>query len=69
MAKEKEVGMPTLIQNMPNVEKGPKRFEVKLQNAPTRIVEAKDQANAWEEYKRVMGLVRSEYVAEITEVA
>lgn len=36
-------------------------WEVSLQYAPTRIVFASDQANAWEVYKNTMGIIASEY--------
>lgn len=35
-------------------------FEVELAGAPTHVVAAVDEANAWVEYKRVLGVLASE---------
>jgi hypothetical protein len=40
-------------------EGGPAKFQVTLEHAATLVVEAKDEAEAWEEYKRQVGIVAS----------
>lgn len=40
-------------------------WKVELQHAPARIVRAADPANAWDEYRRVLGVIGSEYSPEI----
>jgi hypothetical protein len=46
---------------------GPKRFRVSLQNAPTWVVEATDEANAYQVYKKVVGVVSAPYEPEVNE--
>src|SRR5262245_30456102 len=42
------------------------KWRVELQHAPTLVVEARDGANAWEEYKRRLGVRSSEYTPSIS---
>lgn len=47
---------------------GPKRpWKVSIKYGLPRIVLAADPANAWEEYRQVMGLIASEWKPEVTE--
>jgi hypothetical protein len=41
-------------------------WKVQLQHAPTHVVEARDAANAWEQYRREMGVIGSEFAPEAT---
>ncbi|MBY0523440.1 MAG: hypothetical protein K2R98_08570 [Gemmataceae bacterium] len=43
-------------------------YEVKLQHAPTVVVEASDPANAWEAYRKKLGVLNSEFSPEIRTV-
>jgi hypothetical protein len=36
---------------------GLQEFEVSVKDAPTRTVRAKDSANAWEQYRKVTGMI------------